>query len=173
MGIALSLVGVAVIIVRGDPAVVAGLAFAPGDLWMLASVPVWSVYTVLVRRVPIGLPPLAMILAIAAMGLVPLAPAYAWEIATVGGIAVNVANLVSIGYVSLFASVIAYICFNRAVGEVGATKGGLFLYLMPVFATLMAIVLLGEQLRLFHAAGIALIVGGIYLTITVRDPAAG
>jgi len=168
IGIALSLVGVAVIIVRGDPVVVAGLAFAPGDLWMLVSVPVWSVYTVLLRRLPKGLPPLAMILAISAMGLIPLAPAYAWEIATVGGIAVNAANLVSIGYVSLFASVIAYICFNRAVGVVGATKGGLFLHLMPVFATLMAIALLGEQLRLFHAAGIALIVGGIYLTITVR-----
>lgn len=172
LGIVTSLIGVAVIIVRGDPAVLAGFRLAPGDLLMLLAVPMWALYTVLLRRLPATLPPLAMLLAITVIGLVLLLPAYVWEFLAVGGIALQPANVVSIAYVGLFASVISYICWNRAVGQVGANKAGQFIHLMPVFSTLLAILFLGEVLQPFHFAGIALIGAGIYLTTSARRPKA-
>jgi len=67
-------------------------------------------------------------------------------------------------YVSLFASVLAFILWNQAVGQIGANKAGLFLHLMPVFGTVFSIIFLGESFHLFHLAGIGLIFTGIYLT---------
>jgi drug/metabolite transporter (DMT)-like permease len=170
LGIAISLIGVAVIIVRGDFAVLAGFRLTPGDLLMLLAVPMWALYTVLLRRLPPALPPLAMLLAITAVGLALLLPAYGWELFVVGGIVLRPANLLSIAYVGLFASVISYICWNRAVRQVGANKAGLFIHLMPVFSTMLAILFLGEVLRPFHIAGIALIGTGLYLTTSAQAP---
>jgi drug/metabolite transporter (DMT)-like permease len=130
----------------------------------------WALYTVLLKRLPATLPPLAMLLAVTAIGLVLLLPAYAWEFVAIGGIALEPANIVSIAYVGLFASVISYICWNRAVAQVGANKAGLFIHLMPVFSTLLAILFLGEVLKPFHFAGIALIGTGLYLTTSARAP---
>ncbi|WP_431271258.1 EamA family transporter [Dankookia sp. P2] len=66
-------------------------------------------------------------------------------------------------YVALFASVLAYLCYNRAVALLGANLAGLAVHLVPVFGTLLAMLLLGEVPRAFHAAGIVLIGGGIWL----------
>jgi len=166
LGTAISLAGVTVVIVRGDPAILANLELTKGDLWILLAVLVWSIYSVLLRRVPSGVPILAIILGITGIGLVLIAPLYVWELNTIGGFELTLANLLSIAYVALFASVLAYICWNQAVGEVGANKAGLFSHLMPVISTLLAIVFLDEGLEGFHFAGIAAIAAGLYLTTT-------
>ncbi len=173
LGTAVSLLGVTVVIVRGDPAVLASLELTRGDLWILLAVLVWSIYSVMLRRIPPGLPMLAILLAITAIGLLILAPLYVWEFATLGGFEVTLANVLGIAYVALFASVLAYICWNRAVGEVGANKAGLFSHLMPVFSALLAIVFLNEGLQPFHFAGIVLIGLGLYVTTTARRPRPG
>lgn len=168
LGIALSLVGVGVIIIRGDIAVLKEFRLTEGDLWMLLAVPTWALYALLLRHVPDGWPPLATILAMTGCGLVVLAPLFAWELATVGGLALTLDNIAALAYVSLFASVVAYICWNRGVGVIGATRAGLSMHLTPVFATAMAVVLLGERLHPFHAVGVVLIGLGIVLTATER-----
>lgn len=168
LGIALSLVGVGVIIVRGDVAVLRGLRLADGDLWMLLAVPTWALYALLLRHVPDDWPSLATILAITACGLVMLAPLYAWELAVVGGLALTLDNITALAYVSVFASVVAYICWNRGVAVIGATRAGLSMHLTPLFAAALAVVLLGERLHPFHAVGVVLIGLGILLTATER-----
>ncbi len=60
-------------------------------------------------------------------------------------------------------SIFAYLCFNRGVELLARNRAGLFLHLMPVFGSLMAMLFLGEQFRWFHAAGIMLILSGIVL----------
>ena len=75
----------------------------------------------------------------------------------------NRATLLAVGYVVIFPSIVSFFCFNRGVELVGANRAGLFLHLMPVFGSIMAVVFLGESLRWFHAAGMALIAGGIFL----------
>lgn len=163
-GIALSLVGVAIIVFRGSLSAVVGLALTPGDGLMLIAMVVWALYSVLLRRVPAELPRLALLLAIVGVGIVFLAPLYAWEVASKGGIALSWSNLLSIAYVALFASVIAYICWNSGVDQVGANVAGQFIHLQPASAAILAIAFLGERLAIYHAAGIAAIAVGIVLT---------
>jgi drug/metabolite transporter (DMT)-like permease len=67
-------------------------------------------------------------------------------------------------YVGVFASVVAYVCWNRGVHVIGPNSAGLFLHLMPVFTTILAVMLLGERLYAYHAAGIALVAAGIVLS---------
>lgn len=164
LGIMVSLLGVALIVLRGDPNLIASLSLNPGDLWLLLAVPTWAFYSVLLRRLPSNLPRLTILFAIVAIGVALLVPLYALELAYMGTVAVTAGIVFAIGYVALFASVLAYICWNQAVMQVGANKAGLFLHLMPVFATALAIALLGEAVRGYHAVGVAFIAIGIYLT---------
>ncbi|MDO9710482.1 DMT family transporter [Paracraurococcus sp. LOR1-02] len=71
--------------------------------------------------------------------------------------------LLAVVYVAACASVLAYLAYNRAVALVGANTAGLAMHLVPVFGTLLAILLLGEVPRVFHALGIGLIAAGIWL----------
>lgn len=164
MGIVASLIGVVVIISRADWELLTSLKISTGDLWLLAAVPLWAFYSVILKDKPQGLSSRALMLAITGIGTLMMLPAYLWELNRVGGIEINMATTVTVAYVSVFASVIAYFAWNKGVGEVGAIKAGPFLHLMPVFAALLAMIFLGERLEPFHFPGIALIVLGIALT---------
>ncbi len=164
LGIAASLTGALVLITRGDPELVLGLRFNRGDLYMLIAVPNWALYSVLLRRLPPGLHPLALVATVAGFGLVFLAPVYAWELAQAGPFALNASTVSSVLYIGVFASVIAYVCWNRGVAAVGANRAGLFMHLIPLYSAVLAVALLGERVRSFHLVGAALIFGGIYLT---------
>ena len=73
-------------------------------------------------------------------------------------------SVISVLYVAIFPSVLAYMFWNKAVEIIGASKAGIFIHLMPVFGAIMAYMFLGERLRSYHIAGICLIFSGIYLT---------
>lgn len=78
------------------------------------------------------------------------------------------ATIGSIIYVALFASVLAYIFWNKAIQIIGANKTGIFIHLMPVFSIILAIIFLDENLRLYHLEGAILIFFGIFLTTANR-----
>ena len=170
-GVLLSLSGVAAIVSRGDFAALAGMRLNVGDLWMLGAIFAWAVYTLGLQWRPEGVHPMLLLAAFVVVGLLALAPAYAWEIAQGRLILVNSGALAAIAYTGVFPGFIGYIFYNRAVGEVGASKASLFIHLMPVFGTLLAALFLAEIPRPYHYAGIALIISGIYLT-TAAAPAA-
>jgi drug/metabolite transporter (DMT)-like permease len=69
----------------------------------------------------------------------------------------------SVLYIALGASVLAYICWNRGVAAVGANAAGITVHLLPAFGTVLAILLLGERFAAYHAAGIATILAGVLL----------
>ncbi len=166
-GLALGLVGTAVIVVRGDPGVVAALDFVPGDLWILAATVSWALYTVYLRRRPkIRLASFMFLTAI--IGLAVLAPFYWWEHVHVRPVPLAPETFWAVAYLSVVASVIAYMAYNRAVEILGPNVAGLTSYLLPVFGVTLAILLLGESFRLFHAAGIALLLTGVYLATKAK-----
>jgi drug/metabolite transporter (DMT)-like permease len=162
-GIAISLAGVVVILSRGHPGTLSALAFARGDLYVLAAVLSWAVYTLLLARRPGGVDPLALLTVLVAVGVLWIAPFYAAEIARGGRIVPDAVTLASVAYVALFASVAAYVLWNEGVARVGASRAGVFLHLMPAFGSILAVAVLGESFRLHHLAGIALILAGVYL----------
>ncbi len=168
LAIALSLAGVAVVVLRGDPARLLTLQFNAGDLIMLAAVFFWSMYTVLLKRRPAGLHPQSLLVATMTLAAFMLLPVYLWESFFVRSMPVTTDSLLAVAYVVVFASIVAFLCFNRGIEVLGPSKGGLFLHLIPVFAALLAFVFLGERLQPFHALGIAAIAAGIVLATTAK-----
>jgi drug/metabolite transporter (DMT)-like permease len=162
-GIAASLGGVVVILSRGAPGALSSLAFASGDLWVLAAVLSWAIYTLLLARRPAGIEPLALLTALVLVGVLWIAPFYAVEVARGARMATDMVTVASVAYVAVFASVAAYVLWNEGVAGVGASRAGVFLHLMPAFGSVLAVAILGEALRPFHLGGITLILGGVYL----------
>ena len=164
LGVLVSLAGVTTIVARGQPTALAGLTLNIGDLWMLAAVFVWAFYTIGLQWRPAGIHPMLMLAAFMTVGLLALAPAYAWEISQGRRIHLTPVSLAGIAYTGLLPGFLGYVFYNRAVGEVGASKASLFIHLMPVFGTLLSAVFLDEVPQTYHFIGIALIFAGIYLT---------
>jgi drug/metabolite transporter (DMT)-like permease len=162
-GLALSLAGVTTIISAGELQTLAQLALNPGDLLLLGGALLWAVYTVLLKWRP-PLRPLSFLFAIIVAAAVFSLPFYLWETSTGGTMVVSAKTAAAIGYLALFPSVIAYICWNHAVAVVGPNVAGFFNPVIPVFGTLFAVSLLGEPFRLYHLAGFALVLGGVVLT---------
>lgn len=167
LGIAISFAGVAAIIARGDVQVLAGLHLNVGDVWILVSVVAWAVYTLMLPHRP-ETHPMSFLAAISVVGLVGLAPAYLWEMASGRLIVPTPAALAGIAYTGVFPAFLGYVFWNRGVAEVGPAKAGLFLHLMPAFGIVLSFVFLGERPAGYHLAGIVLIFGGIWLNARRR-----
>lgn len=164
LGVAISLAGVLTIVSRGTLATLLALTPNVGDLWMILAVFAWAFYTIGLQWRPAGVHPMLLLAAFTCVGLLALAPAYLWEMAQGRHIVPTPGAITSIVYIGTLPSFVGYIFYNRAVGEVGASKASLFIHLMPVFGTLLATLFLGEVPRVFHFVGISLIFLGIYLT---------
>lgn len=164
LGIAVSLLGVVVIITRGDWAVVKALHFNPGDLWILAAMPVWSVYTVLIKRWPPGLSRITFLATMGMLGCVMMLPFYAGEMASGRIMQVTPASIGAILFVAFFASFLAYVCYNSGMANTTPSSAGLFHHLHPAFTAVLGMIFLGERMGWHHAAGVALIGSGLYLT---------
>jgi drug/metabolite transporter (DMT)-like permease len=171
-GVAISLTGVLSIVGRGDPMVILTLSLNLGDLWILGSTLLWALYTVCLRWRPPDLHPLGLLGANAIVGVVAMLPVYLWSLSQGLHITWTAGAMAGLAYVGVFPSVLGYIFWNNAVARVGPNKAGMFMHLMPVFASLLAIAFLGERLHLFHVAGMAMIFGGIWLTSRTDNPEA-
>jgi drug/metabolite transporter (DMT)-like permease len=169
LGILVSLAGVLVIVGRGDLEALLARRVNPGDLWVLAAVFSWALYSVCLRWRPAGLRPLDFQAATMVIGVIILTPLYGWDLAHDRVFSLNVATVGSILYLALFPSILAYIFWNRAVAELGANRTGQFLHLMPAFGAVLSMIFLGERLYAFHGAGIALIALGIWLATVYRN----
>lgn len=167
VGILVSLGGAVTIIARGELAVLAAMQFNRGDLLVGAAVICYAGYSVLLRKRP-AVHPLSFIATTFWLGTLMIVPFYLWETLTVRSLLLNPVAVLVIAYVAIFPSIVSYLCFNRGVELVGANRAGLFIHLMPVFGTLMAIGFLGERFFLHHATGIALIAIGIVLAVRGR-----
>jgi drug/metabolite transporter (DMT)-like permease len=163
LGMTIGLVGVAVTVMRGDLAVLLNLAFVPGDLLMLVAVFGFSFYSLLLRDLPKGLHPAAFMLVIHTIALITITPFYAWEIGAGITFVPDGSAITAILYVGVMATAVSFSMYNWAVSAVGVGAASQFVYLTPVFASLMAVAFLGETFRGFHLAGVILIFGGIYV----------
>src|SRR5581483_3636714 len=144
-GMLISFAGVAVILVRGELGDLLKLRFYPGDALILLAMPMWGIYSVLLKRWPRELWGTGFMLVLALAGMPPLLLGAAFEVAGAAPIHATPAALAGVLYVGLFASVGAFICWNRGVVAVGANAAGFSLPLLPAFGTVLAIVFLGEQ----------------------------
>lgn len=162
-GMLVSFLGVIVIVCEGDPARLAQLEFHRGDAWILLAMPVWGLYSVLVKRCPPELRGAALTFILAVIGVAILLPIY-FAVAARGPLRwPGAAEAGAVLYVAVAASVLAFLCWNRGVAVVGANAAGFTLPLLPAFGTILAIAVLGEAFRGYHAAGFATILAGVVL----------
>jgi drug/metabolite transporter (DMT)-like permease len=161
-GVLLCLLGAGLIVLRGKWQTLLTLSFVQGDLLMIIAVILYGLYSVLLRRRP-PIHPLSFLTATFLLGSAGLLPVYLAELAFVGPFTLSRNIALSILYVALFPSIVAYFCWNKGVDRVGPNRAGLFINLIPVFASLLSVWLLGESIRSFHLGGMALIAGGMVL----------
>ncbi|MCJ8336920.1 MAG: DMT family transporter [Pseudomonadales bacterium] len=167
LGVCFSFVGVLVIIAKGQLDMLLAFSLNTGDLWILIAVSCWTIYSVLLRYKPAQLDGLSFLGASIFIGNLILYPLVYWELQYVDINSFQVTWQISsaVMYLAIFPSLLAYFFWNRAVAEVGAARASLFIHLLPVFGALLATLLLGEAMQIFHLIGIILIFIGIYLAI--------
>lgn len=159
IGIAASLLGVVIVVCRGDIEVIRSISFNRGDIWFFGALLIFAFYSALTKTRPAmhQLSFLALTMGVGAFVLIPL---YMWEM-SIGRVApADTTTVLAIVYVATFPSLIAYFCYNRALELIGPNRVGALFPLVVVFGAIFAIVLLGERPQLYHAIGCALIVGG-------------
>ncbi len=164
-GALVSIVGVLLVLVRGDATRLITLSFVPGDLFMLAAAVVWSIYTWVLKTRRPDVPLTTLLFAQMAAGLLLALPCAAIEAAFFDAPShfdTSRAWLV-LAYVSVLPSLVAYFCWDRGVSRAGATLPVFFANLTPVFAAVLSALLLGEWPQWYHAAGLLLILAGIRL----------
>ncbi len=169
VGIVVSLFGVGLVVTQADPAVLLALRFRPGDIWMIAAVPLWAVYSVLIQRRPAGMSQGSLLLSSIFFGLLLLAPLYAVELGQGFSMTTNLQTVGALLYVSLFASVAAFVFWQKGVSILGANKSSLFVHLIPLFSALLGFAFLGEAIWGPHLIGALFILIGIVLT-TLHNP---
>jgi len=164
LGLILSITGVTTIITRLDFSKLINLNLNKGDLWLLVAMLSWAIYTIMLRTHKTELKYLSFISVIVSIGLIFLLPQFLFEFYNHQVIRFNIPVFFITSYVVLFAGLGAYIFWNKAVIIIGPNKAGIFLHLMPVFSSFMAIFLLNEKLMNFHIIGAVIIFIGIYLS---------
>ncbi len=171
-GFMLSLAGVLCIVFQGQWDHLSGLRMNVGDLFMVFSIAIWSVHTVVYRRWVPKFPARAMftlmmlggVLATVPLVLIENAVAH-WDwVRHVRGI-----HVLGILALSIFPSLLAYHFWNTALQRISANQVAIFLYLIPLYTTIISIGFLGEQFRAYHALGGLLIFVGVLL-VTNRPP---
>lgn len=162
-GMLVSFAGIVVIVLRGDLERLAQFQLHAGDAWILLAMPVWGVYSVLLKRRPKELDGMTFLFVLAALGTLLLVPAFAIEAVRSPPRMPTPAAAAGVLYIAVAASVIAFWGWNRGVAVVGANTAGFMLHLLPAFGTALAILFLGEQFRLFHAVGFGAILAGVVL----------
>jgi drug/metabolite transporter (DMT)-like permease len=172
IGIALSSVGVVFLILKGDFGNFAALNLSHGDFWMLVSSLVWALYSVLFKLKPEGYSSAELFMANMYLGFFYLLPIYLAQGYTFHAEARLFENYWAYFiYISLFASILSYIFWNRGIDRLGAAKTGQFTHLMPLFGAVLAYIFLGETLKFYHVVGAVLIGAGIYTSLFLGKPA--
>jgi drug/metabolite transporter (DMT)-like permease len=164
-GVLVSMTGAAVLITRGDLAVIASLGFNVGDLWMLAAVAVWAAYSLLLRRRPSDLPPTLTLVSSIVVAL-PMLLAFTLLTGWSSTIALSGPVLLGVGYIAVFGSVVGFLFWSHGVAELGPSRAGQFVHLMPVFGAALSFAFLGEPLSVAQMVGAAFVLSGIVLIET-------
>lgn len=170
-GVALSLVGVLLLITHGELARLAVLDVNKGDLYALVGMVIWAFYTLKLPERPLELSPWAFMFLIGVIGLVLTSPFIVGEALVAGLPQWSVKSATLLAYIALGPALIAITFYNIGVEGLGPQAASVFVHLVPVFASILSIAFLGETFHLYHAVGFALVAGGATLAVRAAAPA--
>lgn len=165
VGLILSIAGIVLTASHGEPTRLLALDVNVGDAIMVVAVVVYSAYTVALRHKP-DIHWQSLMAVLTGSAFIASLPFTAWEFWAGSGVAPDAMGWAILAYVVIFPSVLAQIFYIRGVELIGANRAGLFINLVPIFGTLLSILILGEDLYLYHALALGLVFGGIWLAET-------
>ena len=159
-GFACSFIGVIIIAARGELANLVSFSINFGDALMFVAVLSYGIYTAALRSKPqVHWTSLMFILCLGAT--LSSLPMLAFEATQGKTILPDGQGWMVIAYIVIFPSLISQVFYIRAVELIGSNRAGLFINLLPVWGALLAVTLLGEEFRLYHAAALVMIMAGI------------
>jgi drug/metabolite transporter (DMT)-like permease len=161
IGIILVAAGVVVLITNGSVSQILNITFTIGDFWMLGAAITFAVYSILLKQKPQELSIWAFQLSTFILGLAFLLPFFIWEYVTAPSIVIESKTVFSIFYVGVFASLTAFVLWNKAILAVGPSKAGMIYYTLPLFSGFAAYLFLKEEISMVHFYSALLIVSGI------------
>ena len=164
LGVIFSLLGVVVIVTKADLGKLFSLNFNKGDLWMVVAMFSWAMYSALLKKKKFDLTHISFLQTIITAGLILLLPAYLIEIALGYKLNVNLPFVLTLSYVVLFPGLASFFFWIKGISIIGSNRSGIFLHLMPIFSTVMAILIFNEKFMNFHLIGGTLIITGIVLS---------
>jgi drug/metabolite transporter (DMT)-like permease len=158
LGIAISFVGVVIVVLLGGSGGIADVSVAVGDLLILGAILAWTAYVIISRR--IQTPPITATTVQVGMSALMLAPV----MALVGIQAQPTAEgWWGLAIIIIFPSALAYLLWNVAVTQLGPSRTGVFLNLLPVFTAIIAVAL-GDAITVWQVIGGIIVLAGVYLT---------
>jgi drug/metabolite transporter (DMT)-like permease len=161
IGVAISFYGVFLIATHGE---ISKLTFNIGDMMALASMVMWSSYTVLLRVRRDPLDTLELLAMVCAFGLLFMIPWFTWEVLFNPRLQLNMAGVLAIAYSAIGSMLLAYAGWSYVVKRLGALRAGVTMHLMPAFGVILSAIFLAEYPHWFHFAGMALILAGVLLS---------
>jgi len=164
LGVVFSLFGVVIIITKADLFILLNLKFNKGDLWMVVAMFSWAMYSALLRKKKLEISQLSLLQTIISAGLVFLLPAYLIELSLGYKASINLPFVLTLSYVVLFPGLASFILWIKGISIIGSNRAGIFLHLMPIFSTILAILIFSEQFMIYHLIGALLIITGIILS---------
>jgi len=164
LGVIFSLLGVVVIVTKADLGKLLSLNFNKGDLWMVVAMFSWAMYSALLRKKKFELSQISLLQVIISAGLILLLPAYLIEMALGHKVNINLPFVLTLSYVVLFPGLASFIFWIKGIALIGSNRSGIFLHLMPIFSTILAILIFQEKFMTFHLIGTIFIVTGIVLS---------
>ncbi|MTI18906.1 DMT family transporter [Rhodobacteraceae bacterium RKSG542] len=163
IGILFTLGGVIAIASEGNLQRLVELEINPGDGLMIIACVFYAGYTLGLRSRP-KVPALVFFTVTSSVAAIVSFPLVGYEMATETALWPTFEGWLIVLYIALFPSFIAQIFFMRGVELIGPARAGLFVNLIPIFGAVFAVVLLGETFRFYHAAGLSLVLGGIWIS---------
>ena len=164
IGVILSLLGVVVILTKADLSKLLNLNFNKGDLWMVVAMFSWAMYSALLRKKKFELSQICLLQVIISSGLILLLPAYLIEMSLGYRASINLPFILTLSYVVIFPGLASFIFWIKGISIIGSNRSGIFLHLMPIFSTILAILIFGEKFKNFHLIGAIFIIVGIILS---------
>jgi drug/metabolite transporter (DMT)-like permease len=162
-GLLLCIIGVLYLISKGSWHALLHLHFSEGDCWVLAAAFFFAIYNTLVKKKPRDLSATSFLFVIFCLGTLIVLPFFIWEQSAFGGVNWNGRLILSVLYLGIGASVISFLLWNIAIGILGAGRTSLFGNLIPVFSSLEAFLILGEDFTKYFVFSMLIVFGGILL----------
>ena len=163
-GLFISVCGILAIITKLNLDILLSLNFNKGDLIMIGGALTWGIYSTLLKKKKFTLPLLTLVHIVCTFGLISVFPQFLYELWNGQVIKFDINLFYLLIFLALFPSIGSYYCWAGAVSIIGANRAGIFLSLIPLFSTIMAIALYNEKFQFFHFIGAILILAGLYLS---------